>query len=164
VERLREKKRLIQEEEARLAGRRVYPTPMVNQELLARGGKPLTEPTPLLHLVKRPELDLPTLYRLSGEEPPVPPAVVEQIEIRQKYEGYLRRQAETAQKLKQWEGRRIPEDFDYDRVPGLSHEVRHKLQLVRPQTLGQAARISGVTPAALSILLVYLKRATRHPA
>jgi len=118
----------------------------------------LQAPAPLLSLVKRPQLDLPTLYRLAGEEPPVPPEVVEQLEIKYKYEGYIRRQEEAAKRFVQGEGRRIPPDFDYHGMPGLSAEVQEKLQEVRPQSLGQAARISGVTPAALAILMVYLKR------
>jgi tRNA uridine 5-carboxymethylaminomethyl modification enzyme len=156
--RFREKQRLLQEEEVRLAGRRLFPTPLVNQELTQRGTAPLTVPTPLLSLLKRPQLDLPTLYRLSGEDPPVPAAVVEQLEIKHKYEGYIRRQVESARKFAQGEGKRIPDDFDYDGVPGLSREIREKLQQVRPRSLGQAARISGVTPAALAVLMVYLKR------
>jgi tRNA uridine 5-carboxymethylaminomethyl modification enzyme len=108
--------------------------------------------------VKRPQLDLATLYRLSGEEPPVPAPVVEQLEIKHKYAGYLKRQEEAAQKFAAGEARRIPEAFDYDGVPGLSNEVRQKLKEVRPRSLGQAARISGVTPAALAVLMVYLKR------
>ncbi|MDD2903794.1 MAG: tRNA uridine-5-carboxymethylaminomethyl(34) synthesis enzyme MnmG, partial [Syntrophales bacterium] len=147
-ERLLAKERLLAEEEARLAGRRLYPTPEVNRELTARGTAPLKEPAPLLHLVKRPQLDLPCLYRLSGEEPPVPPAVVEQLEIRHKYAGYIQRQEEAAKKFAQGEKKRLPEDFDYDQVPGLSLEVREKLKEVRPLSLGQAARISGMTPAA----------------
>ncbi|MFA5110969.1 MAG: tRNA uridine-5-carboxymethylaminomethyl(34) synthesis enzyme MnmG [Desulfobaccales bacterium] len=158
VARFREKQRLMQEEEARLRGRRVFPTPLVNQALSEMGTAPLKEPTPLLSLLKRPELDLPTLYRLSGEDPPVPPAVVEQLEIRHKYEGYIKRQEEVARNFAQGEGKRIPEDFDYDGVPGLSMEIREKLKQVRPRSLGQAARISGVTPAALAVLMVYLKR------
>jgi tRNA uridine 5-carboxymethylaminomethyl modification enzyme len=158
VERLRAKNRLLAEEEARLAGRRLYPTPEVNRELAVRGTTPLKAPSPVLHLVKRPQLDLPTLYRLSGEEPPVPPPVVEQLEIRHKYEGYIKRQEEAARKFGQGEKKRIPEDFDYDAVPGLSLEVREKLKEVRPLSLGQAARISGITPAALAVLMVYLKR------
>ena len=78
--------------------------------------------------MKRPQLDLPTLYRLAGEEPPVPPAVVEQLEIQHKYDGYIKRQEETAKKFAQGEGKRIPADFDYDGVPGLSLEIREKLQ------------------------------------
>ncbi|MCX5889455.1 MAG: tRNA uridine-5-carboxymethylaminomethyl(34) synthesis enzyme MnmG [Deltaproteobacteria bacterium] len=158
VARLHEKERLLQEEEARLAGRRLYPSAAVNEELASRGTSALKEPTPILNLVKRPQLDLATLYRLAGEEPPVPAEVVEQLEIRHKYEGYIRRQEESAAKFAQGEGRRIPPDFDYAAVPGLSLEVREKLQEVRPRSLGQAARISGVTPAAVAILMVYLKR------
>jgi tRNA uridine 5-carboxymethylaminomethyl modification enzyme len=158
--RLQEKQRLMQEEEARLAARRLFPSAEVNRELADRGTAPLKAPAPLLSLVKRPQLDLPTLYRLNGEEPPVPIEVVEQIEIKYKYEGYLKRQEEAAKKFAAGEGRRIPEEFDYDGVSGLSHEVRQKLQEVQPRSLGQAARISGVTPAALAVLMVYLKRKT----
>jgi tRNA uridine 5-carboxymethylaminomethyl modification enzyme len=158
MERLQAQKRLLAEEEARLAGRRLYPTPEVNRELAHRGTAALKEPAPILHLVKRPQLDLLTLYRLSGEEPPVPPPVVEQLEIKHKYAGYIKRQEEAARKFAQGEKKRIPEDFDYDGVPGLSLEVREKLKEVRPLSLGQAARISGITPAALAVLMVYLKR------
>jgi tRNA uridine 5-carboxymethylaminomethyl modification enzyme len=158
ADRFREKQRLMAEEEARLAGRRLFPSRAVNQELEARGTAPIKVPTPFLSLVKRPQLDLPTLYRLAGEEAPVPPAVVEQLEIRHKYEGYIKRQEETARKFAQGEGKRIPTDFDYDGVPGLSGEIREKLKQVRPRSLGQATRISGVTPAALAVLMVYLKR------
>jgi len=158
ADRFREKQRRIAEEEARLASRRLFPTPTVNRELEARGTSPLKAPTPILHLVKRPQLDLATLYRLSGEEPPAPPEVVEQVEIKHKYEGYIKRQEEMARKFAQGEGKSIPPDFDYDGVPGLSGEIREKLKQVRPASLGQAARISGVTPAALAVLMVYLKR------
>ena len=159
VERLREKKRLIVEEESRLAKKKVISTPAVNQELAARGTAPLSEPTPLLRLVKRPELDLATCLRLAGEEvAAAPPAVLEQIEIAHKYAGYLKRQAEMAQKMAQWEEKRIPEGFDYDAVPGLSNEIRQKLKEVRPRSLGQAGRMSGVTPAAVALLMVYVRR------
>jgi tRNA uridine 5-carboxymethylaminomethyl modification enzyme len=158
VDRFREKQRLMREEETRLGSRRLFPSASVNRELEARGTAPITIPTPFLSLVKRPQLDLPTLYRLAGEEPPVPPAVVEQLEIQHKYDGYIKRQEETAKKFAQGEGKPIPVDFDYDGVPGLSQEIREKLQQVRPRSLGQAARISGVTPAALAVLMVYLKR------
>jgi tRNA uridine 5-carboxymethylaminomethyl modification enzyme len=158
VDRFREKQRWLAEEEARLAGRRLLPTPVVNRELEARGTSPIKAPTPFLSLVKRPQLDLASLYRLAGEEPPVPPAVMEQLEIRHKYDGYIKRQEEMAQKFAQGEGKTIPPDFDYEGIPGLSREIREKLQAVRPRSLGQAARISGVTPAALAVLMVYLKR------
>jgi tRNA uridine 5-carboxymethylaminomethyl modification enzyme len=158
LERLNDKERLLAAEEARLAGRRLYPSAAVNAELTSRGTTALKEPTPFLNLVKRPQLDLATLYRLAGEVPPVPEEVVEQLEIRHKYAGYIRRQEDSAAKFAQGEGRRLPPNFDYDAVKGLSLEVREKLQEVQPRSLGQAARISGVTPAAIAILMVYLKR------
>jgi tRNA uridine 5-carboxymethylaminomethyl modification enzyme len=157
-DRFLEKQRLMREEEARLTGRRVFPTPEVNKELEALGTAPLKITTPLLSLLKRPELDLTTLYRLSGEEPPVPPAVVEQLEIKHKYAGYIRRQEDAAKNFAQGEGKSIPAEFDYDEVPGLSLEIREKLKQVRPRSLGQAGRISGVTPAAVAVLMVYVKR------
>jgi len=153
-----EKQRLLAEEEARLAGLRIYPTPVVNRELAARGTAALKAPTPVLSLVKRPQLDLATLYRLAGEVPQAPPLVLEQLEIKHKYAGYLQRQEDAAAKFAQGEGRRIPEDVDYDAVPGLSREAREKLKEVQPLSVGQAARISGITPAAIAILLVYLKK------
>ena len=159
LERFREKKRLMAEEEARLARTKIFPTPAVNQELRDRGTTPLSETTSVLKLVKRPELNLAACLRLAGEEEPaVPPAVLEQIEIKHKYEGYLKRQAEMARKMAQWENKRIPGNFDYDAVPGLSNEIRQKLKEVQPRSLGQAGRVSGVTPAALAVLMVYLKR------
>jgi tRNA uridine 5-carboxymethylaminomethyl modification enzyme len=109
--------------------------------------------------VKRPELDLATCLRLAGEDDTAtPPAVLEQIEIGLKYAGYLKRQEELAQKMAQWEEKRIPEGFDFDAVPGLSNEIRQKLKEVRPRSLGQAGRVSGVTPAAVALLMVYVKR------
>ena len=83
---------------------------------------------------------------------------VELLAIQSKYDGYIKRQEETAKKFAQGEGKRIPTDFDYNAVPGLSREIQEKLHQVRPRSLGQAARISGVTPAALAVLMVYLKR------
>jgi tRNA uridine 5-carboxymethylaminomethyl modification enzyme len=164
VERLREKKRLMVEEEARLKRKKVFPGPAVNQELVSRGTAPLSEATSVLRLVKRPELDLAICLRLAGEEvTAAPPAVLEQIEIEQKYAGYLKRQAEVARKMVQWEEKRIPEGFDYDAVPGLSNEIRQKLKEVRPRSLGQVGRISGVTPAAVAILMVYVKRSSGGP-
>ncbi|MGQ9920924.1 MAG: tRNA uridine-5-carboxymethylaminomethyl(34) synthesis enzyme MnmG [Desulfobacca sp.] len=155
---VRDKKRLLAAEEARLAEKKIFPLPAVNAALAERGSAVLKEPMPLLKLLKRPELDLPTLYTWAGEAPAVPPAVVEQLEIQYKYEGYIKRQQEAVQQMLSLEKKYLPPDFDYSRVPGLSNEVRQKLQEIRPQSLGQAARLSGVTPAAIALLLVYLKR------
>jgi len=155
----------MQEEEARLAGKKLWPRPEINKALLDQGSSELKEPVPLLKLLKRPELDLNTLYTLAGETPTVPPAVIEQIEIKYKYEGYINRQLEAVKQFVNLEKKQLPPDFAYDAVPGLSNEVRQKLNEIRPHSLGQAARISGVTPAAIAILMVYLKRrsATTSP-
>ncbi len=160
---VREKKRLLAEEEARLQGKKIFPVPAVNAALAERGSTPLKEPMPLLKLLKRPEIDLPSLYAWAGEVPGVPPAVVEQLEIQYKYEGYIKRQLAAVEQMVNLEKKYLPPDFDYDRVPGLSNEVRQKLKDIQPRSLGQAARISGVTPAAIAILLVYLKRWPTKP-
>jgi len=166
LEALEEKKRRIREEEASLAGKKFFPRPEVNRALQERGSSILKEPTPWLKLLKRPELDLAFLYALAGETPPSPPAIIEQVEIKYKYDGYINRQLEAVKQFADLERKRLPVDFDYDAVPGLSNEVRQKLKDIRPLSLGQAARISGVTPAAVAILLVYLKRwpASRTPS
>jgi tRNA uridine 5-carboxymethylaminomethyl modification enzyme len=158
LEVLREKNRLMQEEELKLSGKRLFPLPEVNQALLAQGSSEIKEPTPFLKLLKRPELNLDILYTLAGEATTAPPTVIEQIEIKYKYEGYINRQLEAVKQFVNLEKKHLPADFDYDAVPGLSNEVRQKLKDICPRSLGQAARISGVTPAAIAILLVYLKR------
>jgi len=92
------------------------------------------------------------------EDPGLAPAVREQVEIQAKYDGYIRRQLDEIRRSRRFEEQRLPEDFDYAGVRGLSHEVAQKLGEVRPETVGQASRIPGVTPAAVSLLLVHLKR------
>ena len=122
-------------------------------------GEPLRRESRALDLLSRPHVTHEGLCRLAGPPPkPVDPAVAEQLEIQCRYEGYIGRQeTEIARQLEQ-ESKSLPPDFDFDRVRGLSAEVREKLERVRPGTLGQAARIPGVTPAALSLLLIHLKR------
>jgi tRNA uridine 5-carboxymethylaminomethyl modification enzyme len=93
-----------------------------------------------------------------GEEPSLPLAVIEQVEIHLKYEGYIRRQLEQVARLEQFEAMPLPEHCSYWDIPGLSYEIREKLTHIQPATLGQAARISGVTPAAVAILMVYFQK------
>ncbi|WP_305041458.1 tRNA uridine-5-carboxymethylaminomethyl(34) synthesis enzyme MnmG [Geoalkalibacter sp.] len=109
-------------------------------------------------LLRRPEIALADLARHVAELRALDPAVAEQIEIQVKYAGYIARQQEMVERFRRTEAVRIPEDLDYTAIPGLTAEVREKLQRVRPHTLGQAARISGVTPAAVAILSVALRR------
>ena len=136
----------------------VRPSAEVNGMLASRGSSPLDEPVSLEKLLKRPELTYSDIEAICGTGRMLSARVKEQVEIECKYEGYLRRQETEVGRFKQMEEILIPADFPYDRVPGLSNEVRQKLGTVQPVSVGQASRIPGMTPAAISILLVFLKR------
>ena len=120
--------------------------------------KPLTHEYSLLDLLKRPELSYATLADAVALEDRPDAAVIEQMEILAKYAGYIERQSDEIEKLRAAESTRLPKDFDYGQVKGLSNEVKQKLGDIRPETLGQAGRIPGVTPAAISLLMIYLKK------
>ncbi len=120
-------------------------------------GKPLQKEARLLELLRRPEVDIQRLLKLAQLEP-VAEAVAEQVEIQAKYQGYIQRQSGEIARAKRYDHLRLPEHLDYRKVPGLSNEVSEKLSRQRPETLGQASRIPGVTPAAVSLLLVYMKK------
>ncbi|MGB2181503.1 MAG: tRNA uridine-5-carboxymethylaminomethyl(34) synthesis enzyme MnmG, partial [Pseudomonadales bacterium] len=119
--------------------------------------QPLSKDTNLLDLLKRPELDYQQLQSLA-ELPYVSNDCSEQIQIEAKYAGYISRQKEDIERLQRHQKTLIPSDFDYDQIDGLSNEARIKLQQVKPTSLGMASRIQGVTPAAISLLLIYLKK------
>jgi len=126
-------------------------------------GKPLERDYSLLELLKRPEITYASLMTLPGVGPGVQDAgVAEQIEIQVKYQGYIRRQQDEVAKSEHYESTPLPADIDYDSVLGLSTEVRQILREHYPETIGQASRISGITPAAISLLLVHLKRIARE--
>ena len=120
--------------------------------------KPLTHEYSLLDLLKRPELSYATLADAVALDDRPDAAVIEQMEILAKYAGYIDRQNDEIAKLRAAETTRLPDDFDYGQVKGLSNEVKQKLGDIRPETLGQAGRIPGVTPAAISLLMIYLKK------
>jgi tRNA uridine 5-carboxymethylaminomethyl modification enzyme len=135
----------------------------LGRELADMLGIEVTREGNALDLLKRPELDYARLLRLPSLAPAVAdPAVAEQVEIDAKYSGYLGRQREDIARQQRHETAAIPDGFDYAAVRGLSAEVRQKLERVRPQTVGQAQRIPGMTPAAISLLLVHLSRARRE--
>ena len=132
------------------------------QELLAqRGSTPLISGASLSELIKRPELDYETLAPLDKERPELPADVREQVNIAIKYEGYIRRQEEQVERFKKLEVKRIPADTDYDKIGSLRLEARQKLKKLRPESLGQASRISGVSPADISVLNVWLEKNRR---
>ena len=122
-------------------------------------GVPMERDYSLADLLRRPGVTYADLMTLPGAGAPVPDAVVaEQIEIAAKYSGYIDRQREEIESRRAQDDLRLPDDLDYRTVRGFSTEVQQKLNLHKPETIGQAARISGITPAAISLLLVHLKR------
>jgi len=154
-----EKRESIELERSRLEDIWVAPGNRFAAALEAQQGISVSRECRALDLLRRPEMDYSKLMAVEGIGPGVPDAsVAEQIEIQVRYAGYLDRQQEDIEKRRKNENRVIPEGFDYGAVRGLSSEVREKLQRVMPDTIGQASRIPGMTPAAISLLLVYLKK------
>ena len=128
------------------------------EALRAAGSSGLGKAVPLSELLRRPELDYSFVESISPPPRNLQEDVRESVEIKVKYEGYIRRQEARAAGLRDLERRRIPEDFDYASLPVLSHRALDKLSRVRPQSLGQASRIPEVTPSDISALMVFLKK------
>ena len=153
------KREAIEAETARLKAMVAAPNNALGAALMRQLDLPLSRDTAALDLLRRPEIGYADLMNVDGFGPGVSdPQVAEQVEVQVRYAGYVDRQREEIERQRRHEATAIPADFDYASVTGLSAEVRQKLQKTRPETIGQAARISGVTPAAISLLLVFLKR------
>lgn len=149
-----ERKTQIDNEIQRIRRTVIKPKPDVNTFLSSCRTSPIDNGVFLDQLVKRAELDYSVVEQLAPADPPVAAEVGRQAEIEIKYEGYIQRQLAEIAKFKHLEQIRVPEDFDYAQVHGLSNELKEKLALVRPASLGQASRISGITPAAISVLMI----------
>ncbi len=162
------KREAIEREGARLQSILVRPGDISESQSAELFGTPLARATPALELLRRPEMNHRKLVSLPCVgDAKVAPAVAEQVEIGVRYAGYIERQQQEIARTRHHEQTCLPQDFDFSSVHGLSNEVRQKLLAVKPQTLGQAARIPGMTPAAISLLQVYLKKqraATRKTA
>lgn len=152
------KKKRVAGEIKRLKGVRVKPTAIVNDRLKEWGSSPITETTTLAELLKRPEITYKNVVELSPPPLELCRWEAEQVEIKVKYSGYIARQEKEVERFKQLESLRIPENLDFGRVYGLSYEAREKLARLKPVSLGQASRISGVTPASVTALLIHLKK------
>ncbi len=137
---------------------RLNPKPQVKQTLEDLGIGTINQPLTLKDLLKRPETDLKDIAQLENRILSFDSQAAEQATILVKYDGYIRRQSEQVERVKYLEGTRIPEDLDYFIIPGLSNEVKEKLSKIRPVSLGQASRVSGITPAAVTIIQIYLKK------
>ena len=152
------KQEAVEQEKQRLLDTWVQPESEQGNVAAAILGQPLRHEYTLHDLLKRPQMDYEKIRLIAGEVNIDDPEVLEQVETQVKYQGYITRQEEEIARLIKHQQTALPEAFDYRQVKGLSNEVRQKLELVRPETLGQASRISGVTPAAVSILLIHLKK------
>ncbi len=150
------KRTAIEQETARLESTIVGANKKIQDFLESVNSTSLKTAASLAELIRRPELDYEKIAPIDTERSPLPKDVIEQININLKYEGYIKRQMQQVEHFKKLEKRQIPTDIDYDDVKNLRKEARQKLKAVRPESVGQASRISGVSPADISVLLIYL--------
>lgn len=153
-----EKERLIEEEIARVEKVNIGANKKVQALLEEYESTPLNTGTSLAELIRRPELNYEVLAPIDEDRPELPDEVAEQVNINIKYDGYIKRQIKQVENFKKLELKKIPEDFDYDDVNSLRIEARQKLKQYQPVNIGQASRISGVSPADISVLLVYMEQ------
>ena len=160
---LLEKEKQIAEETRRVEHLNIGANPKVQAFLEAHNSTPLKTGTTLGELIRRPELDYEMLAELDPERPLLNRGVGEQVNINIKYEGYIKRQLKQVEQFKKLENKKIPETIRYEEIHGLRIEAQQKLNLYRPISVGQASRISGVSPADISVLLIYMEQMNRHP-
>ncbi len=156
------KKEQIERELERLRSTKLKPSPEVNAYLESRGTTPLDNAVELAALLRRPEITYADVAQLSPPPAELIPEAAEQVEIQIKYQGYIDKLLAEVEKMKRMENKRLSEKLDYHAIHGLSHEAREKLSKVRPLSIGQASRISGVNPADISILMIYLEQMERR--
>jgi tRNA uridine 5-carboxymethylaminomethyl modification enzyme len=156
------KEKLITQEIERVAKVKIGANKKVQELLESYGSIPLNTGTFLTELIRRPELDYDKLAPIDPERPELPTEVAEQVNISIKYDGYIKRQMKQVESFKKLEKKKIPENFNYDDVPSLRIEARQKLKTYSPTSIGQASRISGVSPADVSVLLVYMEQMKYH--
>ncbi len=152
------KKENIKKEKERLQHLVVKPTEKVNQFLIEQGTSALTNGTKMAELLKRPELNYQNLSEIDESRTKLSKQEQEEVEIQIKYEGYIKLQEEQVKKFKKLEEKILPENIDYEQIKGISLEGRQKLNKFKPHSIGQASRISGVSPADVSVLLIYLQQ------
>lgn len=156
--RFQDKKRMINEEIERLKGITIKATDEVQEVIQQAGGSPLKDAVNAYDLLKRPEMKYEMVASLLEEKKDLPEAVEEQVEIHTKYAGYIQKSEQQIERMRKMENKKIPEDIDYDDIHGIASEARDRLKEVRPLSVGQASRVSGVNPADVSILLVYIEQ------
>ena len=155
------KTELIKEERARAEKTVISPSAQLNEMLVSRETSPLVSGATLASLIKRPQLSYDLLTEFDSGRPQLPYEVFEQVEIDIKYEGYIKRQQAQVDEMHRLEVRALPDGIDYGTITGLRLEAQEKLNKIRPKSVGQASRISGVSPADISVLLIYLEKEGR---
>ena len=156
-EKFLKKQEMIKAEEERVEKTYLSPNSELLKLLESKGSSPVSSGISLADLIRRPELDYASLASVDKNRPPLPDYVVTEVEIRVKYAGYIRRQTDQAEQFRKLESKKLPQDFDYSTLSGLRLEARQKLNAVKPANIGQAGRISGVSPADVAILLVHFR-------
>lgn len=151
-----QKRALIESERKRVMETIFSPSTALNELLVSRETSPLQTGIRLSELLKRPQLSYALLKPFDSSRPPLPDEIFEQVEIDLKYEGYIKRQQAQIDEMRRLEGKKLPEGINYPAITGLRKEAQEKLQKIRPENVGQASRISGVSPADISVLLIYL--------
>lgn len=157
-----QKRALIESERKRAMETIFSPSTALNELLVSRETSPLQTGIRLSELLKRPQLSYALLKPFDSSRPPLPNEIFEQVEIDLKYEGYIKRQQAQIDEMRRLEGKKLPEGIDYPAITGLRKEAQEKLQKIRPENVGQASRISGVSPADISVLLIYLAAAQKR--
>ena len=158
--RVREKYAAVERELERLENTHLTPAPALNALLESRGTAPVKTGFSLAELLRRPQICYADLADFDPARPALPRAVTEQVEIRLKYDGYIKRQLRQVEDFARMEAKKLPPDLDYAAIAGLRLEAREKLEKIRPENFGQASRISGVSPADISVLMVYMETKT----
>lgn len=155
---MKERQREISAETHRIKSIVIAPSKRVNDYLVKSGSSPIKNATSLGQILKRPELHYENIVFLNGHAKKIDENIAQKVEIEIKYEGYIQRQLNEVEKFKNLEKIKIPHGFDYTKIHGLSNELKEKLLRIKPISLGQASRIPGITPAAISIIMIYLKK------
>ncbi|MCI5722213.1 MAG: tRNA uridine-5-carboxymethylaminomethyl(34) synthesis enzyme MnmG, partial [Firmicutes bacterium] len=155
-----EKKRIVEEERERMENSYVYPGD-ANEFLVKLGSSPLKNRVTLAELLKRPEVTYENLSEIDRDRPELSSHAINQLEVQIKYEGYINKQLNQIEKFKKLENKPLDENLNYDEIEGLRLEAIQKLNQIKPRSVGQASRISGVSPADINVILVYLEKQRR---
>ncbi len=150
------KQELIKEEKKRVAKTVIAPSPVLSEILVSRETSDVKTGIRLIELLKRPELNYEVLTPIDPDRPNLDPAIFEQVEIAIKYEGYIKKQLAAVENMRKLENKLLPDDINYRSITGLRLEAQEKLSVIRPLNIGQASRISGVSPADINVLMIYL--------